>query len=71
MTPGPTEISTRVLRAQVMLAIEPGDPAFIQVMDETAELLQKVFQTRKEIAFFPGSGRVTRVCACERAGAGG
>ena len=59
MTPGPTELSTRVLRAQLMPAIEPGDPAFIRVMDETAELLQKVFQTKKEIAFFPGSGRVT------------
>ena len=59
MTPGPTELSTRVLRAQVMPAIEPGDPAFIRVMDETAELLQRVFQTKKEIAIFPGSGRVT------------
>ena len=59
MTPGPTELTTRVLRAQLMPAIEPGDPAFIRVMDETAELLQKVFKTKKEIAFFPGSGRVT------------
>jgi aspartate aminotransferase-like enzyme len=58
MTPGPTEISTRVLRAQVMPAIEPGDPSFVQVMDETAELLKKVFQTRNDVVFFPGSGRV-------------
>jgi len=58
MTPGPTEISTRVLRAQVMPAIEPGDPSFIQVMDETAELLRSVFKTKNQIAFFPGSGRV-------------
>ena len=46
MTPGPTAISTRVLRAQVMPAIEPGDPAFVKVMDETAELLRKIFQTK-------------------------
>jgi len=59
MTPGPTEISTRVLRAQVMPAIEPGDPSFVQTMDETAELLKKVFQTEKDVVFFPGSGRVT------------
>jgi len=59
MTPGPTEISTRVLRAQVMPAIEPGDPSFVQVMDETAELLKEVFQTKKDVVLFPGSGRVT------------
>ena len=59
MTPGPTEISTRVLRAQLMPAIEPGDPSFIEVMDETAELLKEVFQTKKDVVFFPGSGRVT------------
>jgi aspartate aminotransferase-like enzyme len=59
MTPGPTEIATRVLRAQMMPAIEPGDPAFVKVMDETAELLRKVFQTKKDVVFFPGSGRVT------------
>jgi len=59
MTPGPTEISTRVLAAQVMPAIEPGDPSFVRVMDETGELLKRVFQTRKDVVFFPGSGRVT------------
>ena len=59
MTPGPTEISARVLRAQVMPAIEPGDLSFVQVMDETSELLRKMFQTKNNVVFFPGSGRVT------------
>lgn len=42
-----------------MPAIEPGDPAFVKVMDETSELLRKVFQTKNDVVFFPGSGRVT------------
>ena len=58
VTPGPTEISTRVLRAQVMPAIEPGDPSFVQVMDETTEFLNSVFKTENDVVFFPGSGRV-------------
>ena len=57
-TPGPTEISTRVLKALVMPAIEPGDQSFVQVMDETAELLKAVFKTENDVALFPGSGRV-------------
>jgi len=55
MTPGPTEISMKVLRPQPMPAIEPGDPSFIEVMDETAELLKRVFQTKKDVVFFLGS----------------
>lgn len=52
-------IPTRVLAAQVMPAIEPSDASFTRVMGETGELLKRVFQTRKDVAFFPGSGRVT------------
>lgn len=57
-TPGPTEIPLRVLRAQLRHGIGPGDPEFIEVMDETSELLQWLFQTENGVFFFPGSGRV-------------
>lgn len=59
VTPGPTEIPLRVLRAQLRPGIGPGDPEFIAVMDETSELLRGLFQTKNNVFFFPGSGRVT------------
>ncbi|MHA1710799.1 MAG: pyridoxal-phosphate-dependent aminotransferase family protein [Candidatus Freyarchaeota archaeon] len=58
MTPGPTEIPVRVLRALIRPAIGPNDSEFVKVMDETEELLKKLFQTKNEVIFFPGSGRV-------------
>jgi aspartate aminotransferase-like enzyme len=58
MTPGPTEMPVRVLKALVRPAITPGDPEFMNVCDETAELLQTILGTRNEVAIFPGSGRV-------------
>jgi len=39
-------------------AIGPGDPEFVGVMDETSELLRWLLQTRNDVLFFPGSGRV-------------
>jgi len=58
MTPGPTEMPVRVLKALMKPAITPGDPEFMKVCDETAELLQTVLGTKNEVAIFPGSGRV-------------
>lgn len=58
VTPGPTEIPLRVLQAQLKPAIDPGDPEFIKLMDQTSEMLQELFKTRNNVFFFPGSGRV-------------
>jgi len=58
MTPGPTEIPLRVLSAMMKPAVSPGDLAFVEVMDETAELLQGLLETRGAVLFFPGSGRM-------------
>jgi aspartate aminotransferase-like enzyme len=58
MTPGPTEMPVRVLKALVKPAITPGDPEFMKVCDETAGLLQMILGTKNEVAIFPGSGRV-------------
>jgi aspartate aminotransferase-like enzyme len=59
VTAGPTEIPLRVLRAQLRPSIGPGDPEFVEIMDETTEMLQELFQTKNNAFFFPGSGRVT------------
>jgi aspartate aminotransferase-like enzyme len=48
-----------VLRAQLKPAIGPGDPEFMKTMDETSELLQELLQTKSNVFFFPGSGRVS------------
>ena len=58
MTPGPTEIPLRVLRAMMRPAVSPGDPDYVKVMDETSELLQTVLETKGAALFFPGSGRM-------------
>jgi aspartate aminotransferase-like enzyme len=58
-TPGPTEIPLRVLRALMKPAVGPGDPEFMKTMDETSELLQELLQTKSNVFFFPGSGRVS------------
>jgi aspartate aminotransferase-like enzyme len=58
MTPGPTEIPLSALKAMLRPAVTPGDSDFVKMFDETAELLQKVLETKNEVPFFPGSGRV-------------
>lgn len=58
MTPGPTEIPLKVLKAMLRPAISPGDPEFVKVWDETAQLLQTILETQNEVVLFPGSGRV-------------
>ena len=58
MTPGPTETSLRVLKALMQPATSPGDPEFVQACDATSELLRTVLDTKNNVVFFPGSGRV-------------
>ena len=58
MTPGPTEIPLRVLKAMIRPGVSPGDPDFINIMDDTSNLLKQILGTKNETLFFPGSGRV-------------
>lgn len=51
MTPGPTEADPRVLRAMATPIIGQFDPAFLNIMDETSELLRYVFQTDNKRAY--------------------
>jgi alanine-glyoxylate transaminase/serine-glyoxylate transaminase/serine-pyruvate transaminase len=53
--PGPSTVSSRVLRAMSIPLVGHLDPAFLRIMDETKRLLQFVFQTRNELTI-PISG---------------
>lgn len=57
MTPGPTEVDPRVIRAMLHPAIYHYDSEFISLYDETEENLRKIFQTNNDIIMLPGSGR--------------
>jgi len=39
--------------------VTPGNPDFIGLMDETEQMLQKLFPANNWVVFFPGSGRVS------------
>jgi (S)-ureidoglycine-glyoxylate aminotransferase len=51
MTPGPVEADPRVLRAMSTPIIGQFDPVFLNMMDETSDLLRYVFQTENKRAF--------------------
>ncbi|MBO1512919.1 pyridoxal-phosphate-dependent aminotransferase family protein [Metabacillus bambusae] len=51
MTPGPVEVDPRVLRAMSTPILGQFDPAFTQMMNETMEMLRRVFQTKNKWAF--------------------
>ena len=48
MGPGPSDVHPRVLRAMSTTLVGHLDPAFIEVMDETQELLRYAFRTDNE-----------------------
>ncbi len=55
--PGPSNVHPRVLRAMATPMIGHLDPKFLELMDETMELLRFVFQTENAITFaLPGTG---------------
>jgi aspartate aminotransferase-like enzyme len=59
MTPGPTELPWRVIRAMMRPSIAHYDPDFnIGVLDATLLELRKIFKTSNEVLAVPGSGRV-------------
>lgn len=51
MTPGPVEADPRVLRAMSTPIIGQFDPEFLNLMDETMDLLRYAFQTENKQAF--------------------
>lgn len=55
MGPGPSDVHPRVYQALITPLVGHLDPYFIQVMDETKELLRYVFQTQNEFTI-PVSG---------------
>lgn len=57
MIPGPSEVDSRVIQACVRPSISHLDPEFIEVMDETCQMLGKIFQTKSEIIPLVSSGR--------------
>jgi len=55
MGPGPSNVHPRVLQAMAAPCIGHLDPKFLEIMDETQELLRYVFQTENEFTI-PVSG---------------
>lgn len=45
MGPGPSDVSTRVLQAMAAPCVGHLDPRFLEIMDETQQLIRYVFQT--------------------------
>ena len=55
--PGPSNVHPRVYRAMTTPVLGHLDPKFLELMDETMELLRFVFQTRNAITLaIPGTG---------------
>ncbi len=58
MGPGPSDVNPRVLEAMARPTIGHLDPVFVQMMDETKELLKYAFQTENKLTMpvsAPGS----------------
>ncbi|MBP2625382.1 MAG: Serine--pyruvate transaminase [Firmicutes bacterium] len=51
MTPGPVEVEPRVLRAMCTPILGQFDPEFTEIMNQTMEMLRRVFQTKNQWAF--------------------
>ncbi|MEX0964323.1 MAG: alanine--glyoxylate aminotransferase family protein [Pseudohongiellaceae bacterium] len=64
MGPGPSDVNPRILEALSRPTIGHLDPAFIQMMDETKQLLQYAFKTKNELTLpvsAPGSAGMETV----------
>ena len=58
MGPGPSDVNPRILEALGRTTIGHLDPQFIEMMDQTKQLLQYAFQTKNELTLpvsAPGS----------------
>ncbi|MCA9191514.1 MAG: alanine--glyoxylate aminotransferase family protein [Planctomycetales bacterium] len=66
MGPGPSDVSLRVLRALAAPTIGHLDPEYLQIMDETRQMLRQVFQTNNEMTMaVSGTGSAgMEACVC-------
>jgi len=66
MGPGPSDVHPRVLRAMSASLVGHLDPDFINIMEETKELLRYVFQTTNELTIsVSGTGSAgMEACLC-------
>src|SRR5207237_3200401 len=60
--PGPSPVSSRVLRALAAPTLGHLDPQYLAILDETCEMLRQIFQTKNPLTF-PVS--VTRMAGME------
>ncbi|MGI6227419.1 MAG: pyridoxal-phosphate-dependent aminotransferase family protein [Peptococcales bacterium] len=57
MGPGPSNVDPRVLRAMSAPILGHLDPEFLEIMNDTMELLRYVFQTKNQLTMaMPGTG---------------
>ncbi|GEN35717.1 MULTISPECIES: pyridoxal-phosphate-dependent aminotransferase family protein [Aneurinibacillus] len=49
MGPGPSDVHPRVLKAMATPLVGHLDPSFLQIMNETMELMRTVFETKNEL----------------------
>lgn len=66
MGPGPSDVPSRVLRALSAATVGHLDPYYLQVMDQTRQLLRQVFQTDNELTIaISGTGSAgMEACLC-------
>ena len=61
--PGPSPVSSRVLRAMSAPTLGHLDPQYLSIMDETCEMLRQVFQTGNALTFpISGTGMAGMEC---------
>jgi len=51
MGPGPSTVPSRILRAMSAPTLGHLDPQYIEIMDETCEMLRETFQTKNRLTF--------------------
>ena len=66
MGPGPSDVAPRVLRALAAPTLGHLDPCYLRIMDQTRDLLRKVFQTNNEMTLaISGTGSAgMEACVC-------
>ena len=66
MGPGPSDVSSRVLRALAAPTLGHLDPEYLTIMDETRQMLRQVFQTNNEMTMaISGTGSAgMEACVC-------
>lgn len=64
--PGPSDVPARVLQAMSAPTIGHLDPVYLEVMDETRQLLRQVFQTKNDLTMaVSGTGSAgMETCVC-------